>query len=157
MNQIKSLLIVLLIMCVLVSCNLVPLQDALDTTTDVRPSQTTSQMVTTTLPTTTTPTTTTTKPSASSSTTTGITTTTPNDDNLFDPNQDVLEKPEDPYTNINKEEFYANYTPATSYWDAYYRTQHYLMSGSIEDQDQAPTIAENQPMEEPVSISDRLL
>lgn len=47
----------------------------------------------------------------------------------------------DPYTNISKEEFYANYTPATSYMDAYYRTQHNLMSGSIGDQDQKPTIS----------------
>ena len=50
-----------------------------------------------------------------------------------------------PYIGIDVNEFYANYTPATSYWDAVYRTEAYLMSGSISDQDQAPTIAEVQP------------
>jgi len=39
----------------------------------------------------------------------------------------------DPYTNVSKTEFYNNYTPATSYKDAYYRTLHGLMSGSIEE------------------------
>ena len=51
----------------------------------------------------------------------------------------------DPYVNVDKAEFYANYTPAISYMDAYYRSQHNLMSGSIEKQDQAPTVAEYQP------------
>lgn len=39
----------------------------------------------------------------------------------------------DPYSNVSKTEFYNNYTPATSYKDAYYRTLHGLMSGSIEE------------------------
>ena len=38
----------------------------------------------------------------------------------------------DPYVNVDKEEFYANYTTACCYQDAAYRTQHYLMSGSLE-------------------------
>ena len=54
----------------------------------------------------------------------------------------------DPYVNVNKTEFYANYTPAVSASDAYYRTQHNLMSGDISAQDQAPTIAENRPMDD---------
>lgn len=54
----------------------------------------------------------------------------------------------DPYVGVTKEEFYANYTPATSYMEAYYRTMHNFMSGSIEEQDQAPTISEYQPMED---------
>ena len=53
----------------------------------------------------------------------------------------------DPYENVNKEEFYQNYIEAVSYQDAYYRSLHGLMSGSIEDQDQAPSIAWNQPTE----------
>ena len=53
---------------------------------------------------------------------------------------------EDPYVNVDKDEFYANYTPAISYNDAQYRTEHGLMSGSIDAQDQAPTISEYQPM-----------
>lgn len=47
----------------------------------------------------------------------------------------------DPYENVDKDEFYADYIPAVSYMDAYYRTQHGLMSGSIDEQDQAPTIS----------------
>ena len=65
--------------------------------------------------------------------------------------QDVGEKPvineaDDPYENIDVKEFYANYTPAQSYEDAYFRTQNNLMSGTIADQDQAPTISEFRPM-----------
>ena len=52
---------------------------------------------------------------------------------------------EDPYVNIDKDEFYANYTEAKSYQDSYYRTLHGLMSGSIEPQDQSPTIEANRP------------
>lgn len=53
----------------------------------------------------------------------------------------------DPYVNVTAKQFYANYSPATTYMDSYYRTQHNFMSGSIEPQLQRPTIAENQPME----------
>ena len=58
------------------------------------------------------------------------------------------EPPEDPYVNVSAAEFYSDYQPADDYWDAYYRTQHGFMSGSIEPQDQKPTIAEYQPMED---------
>ena len=54
---------------------------------------------------------------------------------------------EDPYVNVNEYQFYANYTPAVCYEDAVYRTKHYLMSGDITDQDQAPTICEK-PLKE---------
>lgn len=58
-------------------------------------------------------------------------------------------KPEsDPYESVDVSRFYENYEPAESYWDAYYRTQHGLMSGDISDQDQRPTIAENQPRQD---------
>lgn len=53
----------------------------------------------------------------------------------------------DPYENMTKEEFYSNYTEATSYMDAYYRSLHGFMSGSIEEQSAEPTIATNRPME----------
>lgn len=53
----------------------------------------------------------------------------------------------DPYVNMSEEEFYRNYRPADSYQDALYRTKHYFMSGSIEDQDQEPTLAPNRPKE----------
>ena len=51
----------------------------------------------------------------------------------------------DPYEDITKEEFYSSYTPAVSYMDAYYRTQHNLLSGILEVPDAAPTVAENRP------------
>ena len=55
---------------------------------------------------------------------------------------------EDPYVNVDKTEFYKNYTPAVSASDAKFRSKHNLMSGSIDAQDQAPTIAENRPMKD---------
>ena len=58
------------------------------------------------------------------------------------------EPPEDPYVNMSAAEFYSDYEPADDYWDSYWRTQHGFMSGSIEPQDQAPTNAEYQPMED---------
>ncbi len=62
-------------------------------------------------------------------------------------------KPEDdPYATVSEAEFYADYESATDYWDSFYRTQHGFMSGSIEAQDQAPTIAENRPSEEGVYL-----
>lgn len=51
----------------------------------------------------------------------------------------------DPYVNMSAYEFYRNYEPATSYMDSYYRTLHGFMSGSIDDQDQEPTISAYQP------------
>lgn len=57
----------------------------------------------------------------------------------------VIDEANDPYENVDKEAFYANYTPAESYEDSYFRTQNNLMSGSIALQDQAPTISEYRP------------
>ena len=54
----------------------------------------------------------------------------------------------DPYVNMSAAEFYSDYEPAEEYWDAYWRTQHGFMSGSIEPQDQKPNIAEQQPTED---------
>ena len=54
----------------------------------------------------------------------------------------------DPYVNITKAEFYASYTPAKDYMDAYYRTKHGLMSGEIETPAQAPNIAPYRPSED---------
>ena len=58
----------------------------------------------------------------------------------------------DPYVNVDKDEFYANYKPATSYEDAYYRSMHNLMSGTIEVPDAAPIISEYQPTRDGVLI-----
>ena len=68
-----------------------------------------------------------------------------------EPDED-LDFSTDPYENISKEEFYASYKPAVCYQDAVYRTAHNLMSGSIEDQDQAPTVAKNQPKDNGVLV-----
>ncbi len=54
----------------------------------------------------------------------------------------------DPYVNMSAAEFYSDYEPAEEYWDAYWRTQHGFMSGSIDPQDQKPTLAEHQPVED---------
>ena len=54
----------------------------------------------------------------------------------------------DPYAGVSRSEFYADYEPADSYWDAYYRTLHGFMSGEISEQDQAPTVSEYQPREQ---------
>ncbi len=56
--------------------------------------------------------------------------------------------PSDPYVNVNKADFYANYTPACCYVDAQYRTKHFLMSGSLEVPDQYATISSYQPTED---------
>ncbi len=53
----------------------------------------------------------------------------------------------DPYKNVSEYDFYASYKPAVSYMDAYYRTQHGFMSGTIADQDQEPTLSASRPME----------
>ncbi len=54
----------------------------------------------------------------------------------------------DPYVGVNKAEFYANYTPATSYMDAYYRSLHFLMSGSITVPGPDTSPAANRPKED---------
>ncbi len=54
----------------------------------------------------------------------------------------------DPYENISAEEFYRDYEPAECYLDAYYRSLHCFMSGTIEAQDQYQTVAENRPMQD---------
>jgi len=51
----------------------------------------------------------------------------------------------DPYKNVNENSFYQDYAPATSYMEANYRSDHYLMSGNIADQDQTPSTATSQP------------
>ena len=53
----------------------------------------------------------------------------------------------DPYTNVNKEAFYANYTPACCYIDAQYRTEHFLLSGMLEVPGQFVTVSDYQPAE----------
>lgn len=112
MKFIKQLIIVVMILCLLVSCTVLP-QGTEVSSTDKTSSTTTVS----------------TKPSTE-----------------FVPDDDSGPT-SDPYVDMTESEFYTNYTPATSYMDSYYRTLHYFMSGSIGQQDQEPTLADYQPME----------
>ena len=61
----------------------------------------------------------------------------------------VTEVPQsDPYVGMSAEEFYANYTPAASYQDARYRSQHGFLSGSLEVPEQNFQRTREQPMED---------
>lgn len=51
----------------------------------------------------------------------------------------------DPYVNVSKSEFYADYSPAVCNADAYYRTLHGFMSGELTVPDQAPTVSAYRP------------
>lgn len=62
----------------------------------------------------------------------------------------------DPYININKEEFYNNYSPASSYEDAVYRTKHNLMSGDISEQYYLPVEGKIVEGEKAVRLTDAL-
>lgn len=53
----------------------------------------------------------------------------------------------DPYVGMTKTEFYANYTPAANYKDAYYRSQHGFLSGSLEVPGQYATDSSYRPTE----------
>jgi len=53
----------------------------------------------------------------------------------------------DPYVGVTKEEFYADYTPAANYMDAYYRSRHGFLSGSLEVPGQYAQEADYRPME----------
>lgn len=57
----------------------------------------------------------------------------------------IVDPANDPYKNASSSSFYNNYNAATSLEDAYWRTQHNLMSGSIASQHQAPTFASDRP------------
>ena len=59
---------------------------------------------------------------------------------------------QDPYENMSASEFYADYTPAVSNIDAYYRSLHGFMSGLLTVPDQAPTLAETRPQKDGVFI-----
>ena len=52
------------------------------------------------------------------------------------------------YKDMSKEEFYADYEPAENAEDAYYRSKYGFMSGSLSVPDEAPTVAENRPMQD---------
>ena len=70
--------------------------------------------------------------------------TTPNTPTKPDDPQDYQSK----YADMSKEEFYANYTLAENAEDAYWRSYYGFMSGSLTVPDQAPTLAENRPMQD---------
>ena len=53
---------------------------------------------------------------------------------------------EDPYVGVDKDAFYANYTPACCLTNAKFRSAHGLLSGSVKVPGQAAEIVPNQPM-----------
>ena len=53
----------------------------------------------------------------------------------------------DPYVGVSKADFYANYTTACCYTDAMYRTEHFLMSGTLDVPGQYATVSSYQPTE----------
>lgn len=53
---------------------------------------------------------------------------------------------DDPYKNVNKTQFYANYKTACCNLDATYRSKHGLLSGSLSVPGQYATESENQPL-----------
>lgn len=55
---------------------------------------------------------------------------------------------EDPYANVSREAFYANYRPACCLTNSKYRTQHGFLSGSVEVPGQYAVNAANRPMED---------
>jgi len=57
---------------------------------------------------------------------------------------EVIEKNETSHDDV-KDDFYENYTPATSYEEAIERSKKGILSGSIDVPDQAPILAEYQP------------
>lgn len=68
----------------------------------------------------------------------------PTPDPTPDPDPDPIPDT-DPYIGMSADEFYANYTPATSYQDALWRSQHYFMSGSLTVPEQMMTVSSYQP------------
>ena len=52
------------------------------------------------------------------------------------------------YANMSSEEFYADYEPAENAADAYWRSYYGFLSGSLTVPDQAPTVAQNRPMQD---------
>ena len=56
--------------------------------------------------------------------------------------------------NVDKDEFYQNYKPATSYEDAYFRSKHHLMSGDITDQYYLPNDGKITENEKAIRITD---
>lgn len=59
-----------------------------------------------------------------------------------------LDSSKDPYKSVNKTEFYNNYKVATSYEDAYFRTQHGLLSGEYIQEDGSLPSNKNNPHDE---------
>ena len=51
----------------------------------------------------------------------------------------------DPYKSVNKDDFYKNYKPASSYEDAYFRTKHKLLSGEYIQEDGSLPSNKNNP------------
>ena len=72
---------------------------------------------------------------------------------IYEPNLSIMA---DPYTNVDKDDFYANYEPALSYEDSYFRSKHYLMSGDISDQYYLPGTSAVMIDEKAVRVTDAI-
>lgn len=57
----------------------------------------------------------------------------------------IVDRSQDPYTNIDSKNFYKYYSPVNSNMDAYYRSLHGYMSGELITPDQAPIIDADRP------------
>jgi hypothetical protein len=66
---------------------------------------------------------------------------------VVDINEDIFTYP-DPYENVDIEDFYANYTKASSYVDSFYRMIHGLMCGEIINEDGSLKDNSNCPKDE---------
>lgn len=60
-----------------------------------------------------------------------------------------INEDDDPYKSKSKDDFYLNYSNASSYEDAYFRTKHYLMSGDITPQKEESSLMYKLPFEVP--------
>ena len=74
--------------------------------------------------------------------------TTPPPSSTTPPSGDEVSDYDAKYKDMTREEFYANYTPAENAEDAYYRSKYGFMSGSLTVPDEAPTVAQNRPMQD---------
>lgn len=63
---------------------------------------------------------------------------------------------ENPYKNVDRDEFYKNYTPSTSATDAKYRSEMCLMSGELTPSSGAPTVSSYQKESEGKLIHNNL-
>lgn len=86
--------------------------------------------------------------SDSQSTVISSTTTTTSSTESDSSTSSATDEPEtDPYINVDVDEFYRKYKPATSLKDSTYRSKHHLLSGKLETCNYMPTLSSTRPIE----------